>query len=171
MAIKIGKILGKLAEVLPLGSTAKSLIKGAGSLLFKKAAKAVGIKEDVVDNIFVEANKIAEYDQEIKMALIEEEKQRRAHELALFGRFAELDSGSQRLRARIRPLLSFGLVGLFVVYGITSLVQQLFPLVPGFEFAIVFPPELVTIIKWVVGFWFGGRSLEKIIDTVRNGKS
>ncbi len=162
MGLNLKKIFDTVTDLIPFGGVAKSLVKGAGSLLFKKAAKAVGIKEGVVDSIFVEAERLAEYDHEIKKALIEEEKEKRAHELAVFGRFAELDEGSRKLRARTRPLLSFGLIGLFMLYGIVALVQQLFPTVRGLEFAIVFPPALVKIALAVVGFWFGGRSLEKI---------
>jgi hypothetical protein len=160
--MNLKKIFDAVTDIIPLGGLAKSLVKGAGSLLFKKAAKAVGVKDGVVDSIFVEAERLAEYDHEIKKALIEEEKEKRAHELAVFGRFAELDVGSQKLRARIRPLLSFGLIGLFMVYGIVALIQQLFPTVRGLEFAIVFPPALVKRALAVVGFWFGGRTIEKV---------
>lgn len=167
MGLNISKILSSVADVLPFGTVAKSLIKGAGSLLFKRAAKAVGLKESVVDSIFVEAERMVEYDYNMRLALIEEEKERRVHELAVFGRFAELDEGSQKLRARIRPLLSFGFCGLFIIYAIMFLCQQLFPFVAGFEFRIIFPPELVIITKWIVGFWFTGRTVEKIAEIIR----
>lgn len=170
MGLNLGKILDAVTDIIPLGSTAKSLLKGAGSLLFKKAAKTVGIKEDVINSIFVEADKIAEYDHEIKIALLKEEEQKRVHELAVFGRFAELDTGSQKLRARIRPLLSLGLIGTFILICFVFLIQQVFPRAFGLEFMIVFPPELVSISKVVVGFWFGGRTIEKAIDIFKNGK-
>jgi len=184
MGFNLKKIIDVVGDFVPLGGVAKSLVKGAGSLLFKKAAKAVGIKEEKVEEVFAEASKLAEYDHEIKKALIEEEKEKRAHELAVFGRFAELlieeekekrahelavfgrfaelDLGSQKLRARIRPLLSFGLIGLFMLYGIVFLVQQMFPYLLGMEVLVVFPPALVKIALAVIGFWFGGRTIEKI---------
>jgi len=169
MGLNLKKIFDAVTDIVPLGGVAKSLIKGAGSLLFKKAAKVVGIKEDVINDIFVEADKLAEYDQEIKLALIEEAKEMRVHALAVFGRFAELDVCSQKLRARIRPLLSFGLVGMFILICFAYLVQQLFPKLLGLEFMITFPPELVSITKVVIGFWFGGRTIEKVVDIFKNG--
>lgn len=165
--MNIKKILGTVAEFLPFGSQVKSILKGASSLLLKKAAKKVGID---IEPILKEAENLAENDHEIKMALIEEEKERREHELSFYGKFTDLDEGSRILRARVRPLLSFGFCGLFIVYGVAFLCQQLFPLIFGWEFAINFPPELVTITKWVVGFWFGGRTVEKVVDIFKNGK-
>lgn len=164
MGIKPLKILSSIADVLPFGTVAKSIVKGAGSLLLKKAAKKIGVD---IEPVLEEANKMAEYDQEIKMALISEEKERRAHELAVFGRFAELDEGSKKLRARIRPLLSLGLVGMFILICFVYLLQQIFPTLLGFEFMITFPPELVSITKVVVGFWFGGRTVEKLAEIVK----
>ena len=160
MAIKLGKIFDVITDALPFGSVAKSIVKGAGSLLLKKAAKKIGVD---IQPVLDEANKLAEYDHEIRLLLIEEEKERRKHELEFYGKFTELDIGSQKLRARVRPLLSFGLVGLFMLYGILALVQQIFPTILGLEFIIVPPEALVKITVIVVGFWFGGRSLEKIL--------
>ncbi len=57
MALNLKKIADAITDIIPLGSLAKSLVKGAGSLLFKKAAKAVGIKEEKVDELFLEASK------------------------------------------------------------------------------------------------------------------
>ena len=168
MGLNLKKIANAIADVIPLGGIAKSLVKGAGSLLFKKAAKAVGIKEETVDELFVEASKIAEYDHEIKKALIEEEKERRAHELAFFGRFAELDSGSKKLRSRVRPILSFGLVGLFLAYGLIDLLHQIFPYVMGLEFAPTPSDALVKVTIVVVAFWFGGRTVEKLFTKDEN---
>lgn len=157
--MNLKKIFNAVTDIVPFGSVAKSIVKGAGSLLLKKSAKKLGIN---IEPVLEEASKMAEYDQEIKLALIEEEKEKRTHELAVFGRFAELDEGSKKLRARTRPLLSFGLIGLFMLYGIVALIQQLFPTAKGLEFAIVFPPALVKIALAVVGFWFGGRTIEKV---------
>lgn len=170
MGLNLKKIANAITAILPLGGLAKSLVKGAGSLLFKKAAKAVGIKEDVVDSIFVEAERLAEYDHEIKKALIEEEKEKRAHELAVFGRFAELDEGSQKLRARVRPLLSFGLVGLIMAYGLINLIHGIAPYLMGLEFALVPPEWLKSMAVVVVKFWFVGRTVEKIVEIYKNGK-
>lgn len=169
MGLNLKKIANAVATVIPLGGVAKSLVKGAGSLLFKKAAKAVGIKEEKVDELFVEASRLAEYDHEIKKALIEEEKEKRAHELAVFGRFVELDEGSKKLVSRIRPLLSFGLVGTYILYCLTFLIAQLFPYLFGFEIPPVIPPSLVKITIAVCFFWFAGRSWEKV-EKIRNGK-
>jgi len=168
--MKIGKILGSIADVLPFGAVAKSIIKGAGSLLLKKAAAKVGID---IEPVLEEANKMAENDQEIKMALINEEKERRAHELAVFGRFVDLDLGSQKMVARIRPLLSFGLVGTYILYCLVYLVAQLFPYLFGFEVPPVIPPSLIKVTLWICGFWFIGRSFEKgmkIYGMYKNGK-
>lgn len=169
MGLNLKSIANAITDVLPFGGLAKSLVKGAGSLLFKKAAKAVGIKEEVVDMVFVEAEKLAEYDHEIKKALIEEEKLKRQHELSLFGRFAELDEGSQKLRARVRPLLSFALVGTYLAYCWVTLIAQLFPYLFGFEIPPVIPPSLIKVTLWVCGFWFVGRTIEKVVEIKKNG--
>jgi len=171
MAIKLKKIFDAVTDVIPFGGIAKSLVKGAGSLLFKKAAKAVGVKDDVIDGIFREADKLAEYDQEIRLALINEEKEKRAHELAVFGRFAELDEGSKKWVARIRPMLSIGLVGTYIAFCWIHLYAQLFPYKFGFEIAPVFPPSLIKVTLWVCGFWFVGRTVEKVTDIFKNGKA
>ena len=169
MGLNLKKILDAVTDAVPFGGIAKSLIKGAGSLLFKKAAKVVGIKEDVINDIFVEADKLAEYDQEIKLALIEEEKEKRVQELAVFGRFAELDVGSQKLRARIRPLLSLGAVGLYLIYCFVILFAQIFPYWFGFETMPVIPESLIKVTLWICGFWFVGRTVEKVVDIFKNG--
>lgn len=165
MGLKIGKILGSIADVLPFGTVAKSIIKGAGSLLLKKAAKKVGID---IGPVLEEANKMAEYDQEIKLALINEEKERRAHELAFFGRFSELDEKTKKLRSMMRPMVTIGLVGFYLVGLVVNLIQQIVPSsVFGFEFSYAHPEHLVKLIIVVVGFWFTGRTIEKIADIVK----
>lgn len=169
MGLNLKKIADAITDIIPLGGLAKSLVKGAGSLLFKKAAKAVGIEEKKVDELFVEASRLAEYDHEIRKALIEEEKEKRAHELAVFGRFSELDLGSQKLKARIRPLLSLGLVGTYLTYCWVTLIAQLFPYLFGFEIPPVIPPSLVKVTITVCGFWFIGRSVEKGFEIWKNG--
>jgi len=169
MGLNLKKIFDAVTTVVPFGGVAKSLVKGAGSLLFKKAAKVVGIKEEVVDSIFVEAEKLAEYDHEIRLLLINEEKEKRAHELAVFGRFAELDAGSKKMVARVRPLLSFGLVGTYLIHVYVRLLCQMFPYWFGFEIAPTIPPSLIKVTLWVCGFWFVGRTVEKVVEIKKNG--
>jgi len=165
VAIKIGKILGSIADVLPFGTVAKSIIKGAGSLLLKKAAKKVGID---IEPVLEEANKMAEYDQEIRLALIDEEKERREHELAFFGRFSELDEKTKKLRSMMRPMVTIGLVGFYLIGLLVNLIQQIVPSsVFGFEFSYVHPEHLVKLIIVVVGFWFTSRGIEKIAEIVK----
>ena len=169
MGLNLKKIANLVTDVLPFGATVKSLLKGAGSLLIKKAARKIGIKEDKIDELMQESAKMAEYDQEIKLLLINEEKEKRAHELAVFGRFAELDAGSKKWVARIRPMLSIGLVGTYLAFCWIHLYAQLFPYKFGFEIAPVFPPSLIKVTLWVCGFWFVGRTIEKVVEVRKNG--
>jgi hypothetical protein len=165
VAIKLGKILGSIADVLPFGAVAKSIIKGAGSLLLKKAAKKVGID---IEPVLEEASKMAEYDQKIKMALINEEKERRAHELAFFGRFSELDEKTKKLRSMMRPMVTIGLVGFYLLGLFVGMIQQIIPSdVKGFEFTYIHPDSLVEVTKWIVAFWFTSRGIEKIAEIVK----
>lgn len=168
--MKFKDILNIVTDVIPLGTIAKTIGKGAVALLTKKVSEVVGIPEKTVEDVFVEANKIAEQDIELKKMLIEDAKAERQHELDFFGQFAQLDIGSQKLRARVRPLLSFGLIGTFILVILLRITGQLFPYLFGLEFLLEIPPELVKVSYWVVGFWFGGRTVEKIVDTVKNGK-
>lgn len=167
MGLNLKKILSAVTDIIPLGGVAKSIVRGAGALLLKKSAKKLGID---IEPVLEEAGKMAEYDQEIKLALMEEEKEKRAHELAVFGRFAELDEGSQKLRARVRPLLSFGLVGLIMAYGLINLIHGIAPYLMGLEFALVPPTWLEKMAIVVVKFWFVGRTVEKVVDIFKNGK-
>lgn len=169
MALNLKKIVNLVTDVLPFGATVKSLVRGAGSLLIKKAAKKIGIPDGKVDELMLESAKMAEYDQEIKLLLINEEKEKRAHELAVFGRFAELDAGSQKMVARIRPMLSFGLVGTYIAYCWAYLIAQVFPHLTGFEIPPVIPDSLIKVTIAVCFFWFAGRSWEKV-EKIRNGK-
>ena len=72
--------------------------------------------------------------------------------------------------ARIRPLLSFGLVGTYILYCLVFLVAQLFPYLFGFEIPPVIPPSLIKVTLWICGFWFLGRSFEKGMAIWKNGK-
>ena len=166
MGLNLKKILDAVTDAVPFGGVVKSIVKGAGSLLLKKSAKKLGID---IEPVLEEASKMAEYDQEIKLALIEEEKEKRVHELAVFGRFAELDTGSQKLRARIRPILSLGAVGLYLIYCFVILFAQIFPYWFGFETMPVIPESLIKVTLWICGFWFVGRTVEKVVDIFKNG--
>lgn len=165
--MKIKKIVDVITDILPFGSIAKSIAKGAGSLLLKKAAKKVGID---IEPVLAEAANLAENDFELKKLLIQEEKDVRKHDLEFFGKYADLDPKAKFWRAMVRPLLSFGLVGLFILTAFLQIIQQIFPRVFGLEFMIIISPDLIVMAKWVVGFWFVGRTVEKIVDTVRNNK-
>ena len=166
MGLNLKKIANLVTDALPFGAVAKSIIKGAGSLLLKKAAKKVGIN---IEPVLEEASKMAEYDHEVRLLLIDEEKEKRAHELAVFGRFAELDAGSQKMVARIRPMLSLGLVGTYIAYCWAYLIAQVFPHLTGFEIPPVIPDSLIKVTIAVCFFWFAGRSWEKV-EKIKNGK-
>ena len=166
MGLNLKKILSAVTDIIPLGGVAKSIVRGAGALLLKKSAKKLGID---IEPVLEEAGKMAEYDQEIKLALMEEEKEKRAYELAVFGRFAELDEGSKKWVARVRPMLSFGLVGTYILYCLAYLVAQVFPHLTGFEIPPVIPPSLIKVTIAVCFFWFAGRSWEKVVK-IKNEK-
>lgn len=165
MAINLKKILGVITDVLPLGTTVKSIVKGASSLLLKKAAKKVGID---IEPVLAEAEKMAEYDHEIRKALIAEEKERREHELDFYGRFSELDSTAQKWRSMIRPLIGAGLVGFYLLGLFVQLVQQIFPSSrAGLEFIYTHPDSIVVVTKWVVAFYFTSRGIEKLSEILK----
>lgn len=170
MGFKLKDIINVITDIVPLGTVVKTLGKGVGALLTKKVAKVTGIKIDDVEKVLVKTQQEIENDQEIKKLLIAEAKEERKHELDFYGNFGDLDTGSQKLRARVRPVLSLTLIGLFTLYGIVALFQQMFPYVLGMEFMIEFPPALVKITLTVIGFWFGGRTIEKAIGIIKNGK-
>ena len=85
MGIKIKDIFKVASSFIPGGSVVKSALKGAGSLLFKKAAKKVGVPEQTIDAIFSEGEKIAENDPEVRKALAEEDQKRREFEMTFLG--------------------------------------------------------------------------------------
>lgn len=170
MGLKFKDIIGAVTDVVPLSGIAKLVGKGAVALLGKKVAKTVGISEKTVDNVFVEANKIVEQDHELRKMLIEESKAIRKHELDFFGKFSELDLKTKKMRSRMRPMLTFGLIGLVMLFGIFQLLQQIFPYLLGLEYMVVMPDWLVKAALWIVAFWFTSRGIEKVVDTIRNGK-
>ena len=170
MGLSLKKILDVVTDVIPFSTVVKTLGKGVGALLTKKVAKVTGIKVEDVEKVLIKTQQEIEGDQEIKRLLIADAKEERKHELDFYGSFADLDSGSQKLRARVRPILSFSLVGLIIAYGIINLIQQLAPNVFGLEFMIAVPAWLVELARWVVGFWFGGRTIEKVVSIFKNGK-
>ncbi len=68
----------------------------------------------------------------------------------------------------MRPMVTIGLVGFYLVGLLVNLIQQIIPAsVFGFEFSYVHPEHLVKLIVVVVGFWFTGRTIEKIADIVK----
>ena len=167
MGIKLKDILNVVTDIIPFGTVVKTLGKGVGSLLVKKVAKVVGIPQETIENVLTETNKIIEQDHEIRKMLIEDAKADRQHQIEFFGKFGELDTGSQKLRARMRPILTLGLVGTFDLFVIVIFVSQMFPYVFGFEIPPVMPPELTSIVKVIIGFWFGGRTIEKVAKIIK----
>lgn len=166
MGLKLKDILNVITDIVPLGSVVKTLGKGVGALLTKKVAKATGIDISDVEKVLVKTNEEIENDHEIRKMLIEDARADRQHQLDFFGKFGDLDSGSQKLRARVRPFLSFGLVGLFMAYGIVGLLHQVFPYVMGLEFMPEPSTALIKVTLYVVGFWFGGRTVEKVFSRI-----
>lgn len=164
MGFNLKTLFNTAADLLPGGTLVKSIVQGAGSLLLKKAGKKVGVKEEQIDSILRQAQKLADEDEEIKKAIREEEESRRQFELAFYGRAADLSPRAQLWRAITRPLISFGLVGLFVIGILIHYGQQLCGL-PSNELLKI-PGEVLQLTKWVIAFWFSSRGLEKILGAV-----
>lgn len=167
MSIKLKDIINIVTDIIPLGTVVKTLGKGVGALLTKKVAKIVGIPEETVEQVLIETEKIAERDHEIRKMLIEDAKADRQHQVEFFGKFGELDTGSQKLRSRMRPILTLGLVGTFDLFIIVIFISQMFPYLFGFEIPPVMPPELTSIVKVIIAFWFGGRTIEKVAKIIK----
>ena len=167
MGIKFKDILNVITDVIPLGTVVKTLGKGVGSLLTKKVAKVVGIPEETVEQVLIETDKVAERDHEIRKMLLEDVKADRQHQIDFFGKFGDLDEGSQKLRSRMRPILTFALVGTFDLFVIVIFVSQMFPYLFGFEIPPTIPPELVKVVNIIVMFWFGGRTIEKVAKIIK----
>jgi hypothetical protein len=161
MALDIKSIFGMATDLLPGGTLVKSIVRGAGALLLKKAGEKVGVKEDKIESILNQAQKLAEEDEDVKKALLQEEEARRQFELSFFGKAGELSPKAQLWRAITRPILSLGLVGLLVLGIIIQYLQQIFG-VPKAELLVI-PGQVVELAKWVVAFWFTSRGVEKVV--------
>lgn len=161
MALDLKSIFGMATDLLPGGTLVKSIVRGAGALLLKKAGEKVGVKEDKIESILNQAQKLAEEDEDVKKALMQEEEARRQFELSFFGKAGDLSPKAQLWRAITRPLISFGLVGLFFVGIIIRYLQHIFGVPEAGLLPI--PPEVVELTKWVVAFWFTSRGVEKVV--------
>lgn len=166
MGIKIKDIFKFATDMLPGASVVKSIIKGAGSLLFKKAAKKMGVPEKTVDAIFGEAEKIAENDPEIRKALAEEDQKRREFEMAFFGRAADLSPKAQIWRVMTRPWISWASVGTYLLLHIARF-TLLACKVSGVPEV---PTDLKKVVVTIIGFWFLSRGGEKIVELIFNRK-
>ena len=107
----------------------------------------MGLPEQIIDKV----DGVIKGQQEIKQKLLD-------HELDFFGRLKNLPYVGQVIRAMTRPLLSWYVALLFgagqVLYWIYLWKFQ----VPMPDFL---PDALVDVFKWVIGFWFGGRTLQE----------
>lgn len=166
MTLNVKSIFGMAADLLPGGTLVRSIVRGAGSLLLKKAAQTVGVEEKQIDSILSQAQKLAIEDEDLKKALLQEEEARRQFELAFYGRAADLSPRAQLWRTITRPLLSFGLVGLLTLGILIQYGQQIFTGVSGPELLEI-PGEIVELSKWVVAFWFTSRGVEKIVGVLK----
>lgn len=59
-------------------------------MLLKKAGEKVGVKEDQIESILNQAQKLADEDEDIKKALLQEGETRRQFELQFFGKAGDL---------------------------------------------------------------------------------
>lgn len=167
MALKIKDILKVASGLIPGGSVVKSIINGAGSLLFKKAAKTVGIPEKTIDAIFSEGAKIAENDPEIRKALADEDEKRREFEVSFFGNAADLNPKAQLVRAMTRPGISWAAVGTFLLLHIAR-----FTLITcGVKATPEVPSEITHIVLAIIGFWFSWRGVEKVAGMISAHKA
>jgi hypothetical protein len=160
MSFNVQSVFRTAVDLLPGGTLVRSLVEGAGSLLIKKAAKTVGLKEEKIGEVLNEVRRLAADDEEIKRAIKQEEDSRREFELAFYGRAADLSPQAQLWRSITRPLLSLILVALFVLGVLIQYGQQVMG--NGGNFLII-PPEVVELAKWVVAFWFTSRGVEKVM--------
>ena len=164
MGIKIKDIFKVASGFIPGGSVIKSIFKGAGSLLFKKAAKKVGVPEKTIDAIFSEGEKIAENDPEIRKALAEEDQKRREFEMTFFGNAADLSPKAQLWRVMTRPWISWASIGTYLLLHIArfTLLACQVSKVPEV------PTDLKKVVVTIIGFWFLSRGGEKMIKLIFN---
>jgi len=164
MGLNLTKIVSSAADLLPGGSIVRSIVEGAGHLLIRKAASEIGIDDQQVDRVLSGVKRLSLEDAEIQAALQQEEEARREFELAFYGKASDLNPQAQFWRTITRPLLSFGLVGLFALGILIQYGQQLF--MTSSEILTI-PPQVVELSKWVVGFWFTSRGVEKIFGLIK----
>ncbi|MBU0520066.1 hypothetical protein KKA00_10255 [bacterium] len=164
MGINLKSIVSSAADLLPGGTIVRSLVEGAGHLLVRKAAKEIGIADRQIDQVLSGVKRLAQQDPELQAALQKEEQARREFEMAFYGKAAELSPQAQLWRTITRPLLSFSLVGLFALGILIQYYQQVFISLPDL---LIIPEEVVELSKWVVGFWFTSRGVEKIIGLMK----
>lgn len=109
----------------------------------------MGLPEQIINKV----DGVIKGQQDIKNKLLDQE-------MNFFGRMAELPVLGQTIRALTRPLLSWFIAILFgvgvVLYWIYTWKFHL----PAPEFI---PDALVTVFKWVIGFWFGSRGLQETV--------
>lgn len=166
MGIKLKDIFKVASSFIPGGSIVKSIVKGAGSLLFKKAAKKVGIPEKTIDAIFSEGEKIAENDPEIRKALAEEDQKRREFEMTFFGNAADLSPKAQLWRVMTRPWISWASIGTYLLLHLAR-----FTLIAcGSANVPEVPHDLKSIVVTIIVFWFSSRGVEKLISIITNHK-
>lgn len=166
MAIKLKDIFKIASSFIPGGSVVKSVIKGAGSLLFKKAAKKVGIPEKTLDAIFGEAEKIAENDPEVRKALAEEDQKRREFEMTFFGNAADLSPKAQLWRVMTRPWISWVSVGTYLLMHIARFILLACKVTGVPEV----PTDLKKVVVTIIGFWFLSRGGEKMLELIFSRK-
>lgn len=109
----------------------------------------MGLPEKILDKV----DNVLTGQRDIKKKLLDQE-------MNFFGRMAELPVLGQTIRAMTRPILSWFVALLFgtgqVLYWIYIWKYK----VPMPEFL---PDALVTVFKWVIGFWFGSRGLQETV--------
>ncbi|MBA7496229.1 hypothetical protein ES702_06828 [subsurface metagenome] len=169
MGIKLGKILGTvggtIADILPGGGIIKSILKGAGSLLLRKAAKKIGIPDSTMEAIFNEAEQMFLERKEIRESFLKEQEAERKFLLESEGRYSELSKTEKVWRTLMRPVLTVSVVGTFILVIWINVASQVF----SFK-AVVVPGEITMFSKWIVAFWFCSRGAEKLFN-ILNGRS
>lgn len=151
-----------LLAMTPIGGIVKSITGGATKLLLGKAAEKIGMPSHDIENLLGKAAELSQTDQTMVAAIQSEETERRKFELEFFGRAADLDPKAQLWRAVTRPAISWSIVGLAVIGLLLQWSAQIF----GFA-EIVIPVWLLDTVKYVLGFWFGGRTLEKVTSIIK----
>lgn len=81
-------------------------------------------------------------------------------EVGFFGKVSELPVLGQTIRAMTRPLLSWFVALLF---GVGQILYWTYIWKFGIAMPEFLPDALVTVFKWVIGFWFGSRGLQETV--------